>query len=88
MAMGARLYINGTSFDVVNAFLPSYYLDIISGTVSGSKAQAVPTGKLMKAEIFALSMGGTGTAPSYSISGNVISWANLSSQYQLIVYAE
>lgn len=83
MAYGGNTYINGTAFDVVNAFAPSYVVDIVSGA-SGSIAFSLPE----TTNITVIPFIQTPTSdynPVININGNVVSWSGLSSG-ALIVY--
>lgn len=86
---GAQIFLNDSGYDVVNSFLPSYVMDILTVGSNGTKSYDIPPGKSLSAEIFLRNRFSRGNQPSYLINGNVIAWSNLNSQYaSIVVYAD
>ena len=84
MSYGASIYINGTAFDVVNAFAPSYVLDIITGVSSGSRTYSVPPTTTITATAM-VNEPDSSFNPAVSISGGIVTWSGLGGGI-LIVY--
>lgn len=77
MAFGAKITMPNGDFDVVNAFAPSYYLDIIQGEQAGQRAYNLPPGKSPSVVAIGEVRYRSDGVANLSISGNVVSWSNL-----------
>ncbi|QKJ87398.1 hypothetical protein PMPD1_2456 [Paramixta manurensis] len=73
-AYGAQVFLKGTAFDVINAFAPSYVMDIIT-VASGSKTYDIPPGTAIQAQPYTLTFFEGGNLPSITISGRTVSWS-------------
>jgi len=83
MSYGANIYINGTAFDVVNAFAPSYVVAILTGS-SGSASYDIPATTTLTAIPF-IRAPDSSYNPVVKVSGNTVNWSGLGAG-ALIVY--
>ena len=72
---GAQIFINGTSFDVINAFVPDYILDVVT-SASGSKTYDIPPTTTITAKFVNIRPSSAGNQPTITISGNTVSWSS------------
>jgi len=82
MAYGTQVTINGV--DMVSIVDPLIYLDFIISPVSGSRSYSVPAGMTLQ---FMMGTNSDNRAPNVSISGNTITWNNVSQIGMLYVFA-
>lgn len=77
MTVGAKVTMPNGDFDVVNAFAPSYYLDIIQGVQEGQRAYNLPPGKSPSVVAIGEVRYRSDGVASFSVSGNIVVWSNL-----------
>lgn len=81
MAYGTQVNING--HDMVSIVDPSVYLDVISTPASGSRSYTVPSGYSLQ---FIAGVSNDNKQPKVTISGNTITWSNVTSTGLLWVF--
>lgn len=84
MNYGAQIFINGTSFDVLNSMAANYMLDFITGG-AGTRTYDIPEGKALKTVTYTTGPNDA-TPPTVTVSGKTVSWS-ASANYTILVYA-
>lgn len=83
---GFYLYLDGTRFEVINAFSPSFVIDLIKSD-SGSKTYDVPYGNTLKAVSYSTGAVYVTSNPTITVNGSTVSWSG-NSGFQIVIYAE
>lgn len=77
MAYGGRIYIKGTTFEVINAFAANYVLDTGVVASSGSRTYTFPAGFSLRADLYPFMAvpNSNYRPPSVTVSGNRVTWS-------------
>lgn len=87
MSFGAQIFVNGTSFDVIDSMTPTYLMELFTPYGTGSKTYSIPTGKTLRAQFVYNAL----WQSTYRIttSGNTVSWVvSAAGGPPVFVYAE
>lgn len=91
MAYGVKLYDKNGN-EMVDRFVPVFIADFITDPASGSRSYPSVQGKTLKASPLSYMGSGSsyyGTPPGQaSVSGNSVSWSNISQEVPLMVFYE
>lgn len=87
MAFGIQVTLpNGA--DMVTSVTPIFYLDFITTPASGSRTYTPPQGKRIAAYASSEYTQGVKNSANVSVSGNTVTWSNVTGMKHVVVYAE